>query len=59
MRNFIKKAGFGSEAKKFWIFRVADPHPHPHDFGLLDPHPESAFQMQIPNADADPDEAAF
>jgi hypothetical protein len=33
---------------------VADPHPHPHDFGLLDPHPESAFQMRIPDADADP-----
>jgi hypothetical protein len=31
---------------------VADPHPH--DFGLLDPHPESAFQMRIPDADADP-----
>jgi hypothetical protein len=28
---------------------VADPHPH--DFGLLDPHPESAFQMRIPDAD--------
>jgi hypothetical protein len=28
---------------------------HPYDFGLLDPHPESAFQMQIPDADADPD----
>jgi hypothetical protein len=26
----------------------------PHDFGLLDPHPESAFQMRIPDADADP-----
>jgi hypothetical protein len=26
-----------------------------HDFGLLDPHPESAFQMQIPEADANPD----
>ncbi len=25
----------------------------PHDFGLLDPHPESAFQMRIPDADAD------
>jgi hypothetical protein len=23
----------------------------PHDFGLLDPHPESAFQMRIPDAD--------
>jgi hypothetical protein len=22
-----------------------------HDFGLLDPHPESAFQMRIPDAD--------
>ncbi len=27
---------------------------NPHDFGLLDPHPESAFQMRIPDADADP-----
>jgi hypothetical protein len=27
----------------------------PHDFGLLDPHPESAFQMWIPDADADSD----
>jgi hypothetical protein len=27
----------------------------PHDFGLLDPHPESAFQMRIPDADADPE----
>jgi hypothetical protein len=27
---------------------------NPHDFGLLDPHLESAFQMQIPDADADP-----
>jgi hypothetical protein len=26
----------------------------PHDFGLLDPHPESTFQMRIPDADADP-----
>jgi hypothetical protein len=26
-----------------------------HDFGLLDPHPESAFQMWIPDADADPE----
>ncbi len=32
---------------------VADPHPH--DFGLLDPHLESAFQMRIPDADADSD----
>jgi hypothetical protein len=31
---------------------VADPDPH--DFGLLDPHPDSAFQMRIPDADADP-----
>jgi hypothetical protein len=23
----------------------------PHDFGLLDPRPESAFQMPIPDAD--------
>jgi hypothetical protein len=30
---------------------VADTHPH--GFGLLDPHPESAFQMRIPDADAD------
>jgi hypothetical protein len=22
-----------------------------HDFGLLDPHPESAFQMRIPDVD--------
>jgi hypothetical protein len=29
----------------------------PNDFGLLDPHPESAFQMRIPYADPDPDEA--
>jgi hypothetical protein len=28
---------------------------NPHDFGLLDPHPESAFQMRIPDADADAD----
>jgi hypothetical protein len=28
---------------------------NPHDFGLLDPHPESAFQMRIPDADADSD----
>ncbi len=27
----------------------------PHDFGLQDPHPESAFQMRIPDADADPE----
>ncbi len=27
---------------------------NPHGFGLLDPHPESAFQMRIPDADADP-----
>jgi hypothetical protein len=27
----------------------------PHGFGLLGPHPESAFQMQFPDADADPD----
>jgi hypothetical protein len=36
---------------------VADPiriRMDPHDFGLLDPHPESAFQMRIPDADADP-----
>jgi hypothetical protein len=26
----------------------------PHDFDPLDPHPESAFQMRIPDADADP-----
>ncbi len=25
---------------------------NPHDFGLLAPHPESAFQMRIPNADS-------
>jgi hypothetical protein len=24
-----------------------------HDFGLLDLHPEPAFQMRIPDADAD------
>jgi hypothetical protein len=29
----------------------------PDDFGLLDPHPESAFQMRIPDADADPGQA--
>jgi hypothetical protein len=29
----------------------------PHGFGLLDPHPESAFQMRIPEADADPEKA--
>jgi hypothetical protein len=23
---------------------------NPHDFGLLDPHPESVFQMRIPDA---------
>jgi hypothetical protein len=27
----------------------------PHDFSLLDPHPEFAFQMRIPDADADSD----
>jgi hypothetical protein len=27
----------------------------PHEFDLLYPHPESAFQMRIPDADADPD----
>jgi hypothetical protein len=26
----------------------------PHNFGLLDPHPESAFQIRIPDADPDP-----
>ncbi len=26
----------------------------PHDFGLLDLHPESSFQMRIPDVDADP-----
>jgi hypothetical protein len=26
-----------------------------NNFGLLDPHPESAFQMWIPDADADLD----
>jgi hypothetical protein len=31
--------------------------PHPHDFGLLDPHTESAFQMRIPYVVADPDPA--
>ncbi len=39
---------------------VADPNPNrmdPHDFGLLDSHPESAFQMRIPDADADLDPA--
>jgi hypothetical protein len=25
---------------------------NPHDFGLLDPHPESAFKMRIPDADS-------
>jgi hypothetical protein len=30
---------------------------NPHDFGPLDPHPESAFQMRIPDADADPGKA--
>jgi hypothetical protein len=39
-------AGDGSETS------VADPDPH--DCGLLDPHPDSAFQMRIPDADADP-----
>jgi hypothetical protein len=29
----------------------------PQDFGLLDPHSESAFQMLILDADADPGEA--
>jgi hypothetical protein len=29
----------------------------PHDFGLLDPHPEPAIQMRTPDADADPDSA--
>jgi hypothetical protein len=29
----------------------------PHDLGLLDLHPENAFQMRIPDADADPYEA--
>jgi hypothetical protein len=31
---------------------------NPHDFGLLDPHPESVFQMRIPDADADPGKIA-
>jgi hypothetical protein len=36
------------------VCSVADLQPmDPHDFGLLDPHPESAFQMRIPDADAD------
>jgi hypothetical protein len=26
----------------------------PHDFTLLNPHPESAFQMRIPDADPNP-----
>jgi hypothetical protein len=26
---------------------------NPHDFGFLGPHPESAFQMRIPDADPD------
>jgi hypothetical protein len=25
----------------------------PHDFGLLDPHPESVFKMRIPYADTE------
>jgi hypothetical protein len=25
---------------------------NPHGFGLLDPHPESAFKMRIQNADS-------
>jgi hypothetical protein len=28
-----------------------------HDFGLVDPHPESAFQLWIPDADPDPEPA--
>jgi hypothetical protein len=28
-----------------------------HDFGLFDPHPEPAFYMRLPDADADPDPA--
>jgi hypothetical protein len=28
---------------------------NPHGFGLQDPHPESAFQMRIPDKDADSD----
>jgi hypothetical protein len=35
------------------VISVADLHPH--GFGILDPHPESAVQMRIPDADADPD----
>jgi hypothetical protein len=31
---------------------VVDPHQHPHDFGLLDPHSESTFQMLILEADS-------
>ncbi len=27
----------------------------PHDFGLLNPHSESALKMRIPDTDADPD----
>ncbi len=27
----------------------------PYDFVLLDPHPESTFQMRIPDEDANPD----
>jgi hypothetical protein len=29
----------------------------PHGFDILDPHPKSAFQMRIPDADPDPDQA--
>jgi hypothetical protein len=39
------------------VASVADPHLHSHDFCLLDPYPESAFQMRIPDADADSGEA--
>jgi hypothetical protein len=42
-KNFDRKA-------VLWVRIRMDPH----DFGLLDPHPESALQMRIPDADADP-----
>ncbi len=50
------------QAKWIWLFSAVlriririRIRMNPHDFGLLDLHPESAFQMRIPDADADSD----
>ncbi len=49
--NFTQIQAF---SRYFLQFFICVANPHPHDFCLLDPHPESAFQMRIPDADADP-----